>query len=1484
MMAEALDPLVHLARRLRAGRAVLVLGGHLSGKPLVDVLSQLVARTGADDREREQARALLATRPLAVATWVRHVMGPRLGHEMAAVLGEPDPSPALRRLLGLPFRAILSATWDDAVLAAAGLNPPIEVFTPQSGQVRRWGRRDRYLFRLFGDPRRNDTLVFGEVELARTLAEGGWGILTDLWPTHTFVFAGFAAGDPELAAILERGLVSVRPEGFTHYACLPGLSGVERAILWEAHRVAALGIEDPLELAFALEGEIERTPPVTEDGEDARDLLALRQRGEHERVMEIVLARVEAEPSAERRREHLLYLVDMLEKELEQPDEALTTLMAAHRQAPRDQDAESLLRLATASGAWADYLDFRAERAALESPGRRATTWFEIGELAEKHVSPARAAQAYRRALEHDPELRPARIALEMLVRKQGDVAELARALEDRYDHTLPDERGLLAREIAELRGQLSDRRGAIRWYEELRHQSPGDVATLRALDILYEQEGALRAQAEVLGALAARVDDRREKAAAYRRMATIYEERLGSPDEAEQCLESVLVHDPRDAEAARTLGRLYTADGSWTAVVDLWRNHEDAVPEAERGALHLELGHIHEQRLDDPSAAVAHYREAAARLAEPLPALRALARCCETLGLANETLEVMLQLAEGEDQPGMRAGWHHRAAELALISRPDSHVAEEQLEKALAQDKTHVPSLQSLAELKAARGEYAAAAELFGIAARHTRAGKLRVPILRRLAEVREALGDAAGAAEHLREAIADEPDAATLQRLDRLLAAAGRDADRVAVLELLAREPDEPRVLGERLLTLGRLAHRLGLAEQASAAYARLLTLSPGHNEALRAYAGILVEQGLWLQAREQLTRLIGSANLARAVRVEAEAELALCSLRLGDRAGAQQYLSQALALDATHRPALLLKLELSDGGAAARIEARKGFLAGASVAERVKLWIEIGDLYLDELESPPDAVAAYVEAHRLAPEDRAVLRKCLHLLVEQKNWPSALQTLDRLIALEKTPAVRARYRTTAAQICDDELEERDEAIRRLQAAVADDAAAPRAASRLAELLAEAGRWAELAELHLAVLARLGPAAADGSNGERLHRWSELIELYRDRLGKLDEAVVAAEVTVQLAPGERARRRLLVELCERAGGAARARAIVCVDQLLAEDPGDREAYRSLERLCRETGRDARARAAAAAITWLDGGLPEPAGRPTGVARPLDEDSWRLLAHPDLERALSALYTIVARVLAAARAQPLRQLGVSARDRVDLEAHNGLGRIVRYALDGLGLPPMDVYARPAQDAPVRLVAALAHAGVQGVQPALILGRPLSSGGRPVGEQIFEVARHAAHLVGGGMVRWLTPRPESLVHYALASVALSDADLPLDASMISALAVLRRSLSPGELEQVTLLGQLLRARGHHGAPTVAAWLRAVMLTATRAAYALAGDLGAAIRCLESEPESELLPRREHLLDLVRASVSEEMDSVRRQISSAEAATETRASA
>jgi hypothetical protein len=121
------------------------------------------------------------------------------------------------------------------------------------------------------------------------------------------------------------------------------------------------------------------------------------------------------------------------------------------------------------------------------------------------------------------------------------------------------------------------------------------------------------------------------------------------------------------------------------------------------------------------------------------------------------------------------------------------------------------------------------------------------------------------------------------------------------------------------------------------------------------------------------------------------------------------------------------------------------------------------------------------------------------------------------------------------------------------------------------------------------------------------------------------------------------------------------------------------------------------------------------------------------------------------------------------------------------------------------------------------------------------------------------------------VHFVQAAVALGDRAPTPDPQVAQAHAMLRHALDPEEVEQVALLGQLLRARDHHDAASVSRWLRAVILTSSRAAYALAGDLGAARRCLEAEAESELLPRREHVLDLVRASVSEEMAQVRKQL-------------
>src|SRR5262249_57105792 len=90
------------------------------------------------------------------------------------------------------------------------------------------------------------------------------------------------------------------------------------------------------------------------------------------------------------------------------------------------------------------------------------------------------------------------------------------------------------------------------------------DLVVLRALERLYSADGQEQQYIETLGRQAEAVESDRERAALYRRMASLWEEIPGSSARAEECLEKLLAVDPRSEDALRSLERLYYAGRKW--------------------------------------------------------------------------------------------------------------------------------------------------------------------------------------------------------------------------------------------------------------------------------------------------------------------------------------------------------------------------------------------------------------------------------------------------------------------------------------------------------------------------------------------------------------------------------------------------------------------------------------------------------------------------------------------------------------------------------------------------------------------------------------------------------------------------------------------------------------------------------------------------------------------------------------------------------
>jgi tetratricopeptide (TPR) repeat protein len=354
----------------------------------------------------------------------------------------------------------------------------------------------------------------------------------------------------------------------------------------------------------------------------------------------------------------------------------------------------------------------------------------------------------------------------------------------------------------------------------------------------------------------------------------------------------------------------------------------------------------------------------------------------------------------------------------------------------------------------------------------------------------------------------------------------------------------------------------------------------------------------------------------------------------------------------------------------------------------------------------------------------------------------------------------------------------------------------------------------------------------------------WTTLGELYLAELPNVARALVAFEVAARLDPGNLDRSERLAALYSSAGPTYHDQAINEHQTLLRADPLRLSSYHALQSLYRATHQPDKALACAHAAWLLQPEGPPPPSSPNGplqrVRRPLREELWAALRHPDEDPRVSAVFAIVAPVVAAARAQ--RQATPLPRERLvapgdKRPAPNAL-RLAAHALGSLA-PELEIVAGQAEDA---VLSVCVDGSV--VAPLLRVGGRFRDERRSEVELSFLAGYCAAFLRRERLLRWLLPLPEQLAHMLEAAIMLSGSSRG-GASPVGELATtvdgLRRQLTPMALDQLAGLGDRLGASKATPFDLSRQWLVASDRTACRAGLALAGDLAVATRVLDEAP-------------------------------------------
>ena len=674
-------------------------------------------------------------------------------------------------------------------------------------------------------------------------------------------------------------------------------------------------------------------------------------------------------------------------------------LLAAHREAPDDPGILlALLAHLAASPEGADLRRGVLDRAALEGTGRaQAIALHELALIARGEArDPIRATALWSKAYRVDPTYAPVWMPYADAL-AGADEIELARDLYEQiaasaeYDSV----RRTFAAERAEVLGhddsvvsgeiggppvqppavietgvelvearQLAEEENfpaAVVAAERAATNHPTDREPLELLEQLYVETGDITAASEAIGRQLVLTEDPNMRSALWRRRARLYRGQAGREAEAYRCLKEAHACAPADPEVAYQLRTAAMVRGEWALVASLlYREIAASQNPRDRGALHLELALIFQERLDDPDQGQVNLEQALA-FDPTIPAVRApLAKRYEAIGRRAEAARLYEEAATSA-----RAA--DRGDLLAAAARCRANV-----------------------ELPAD--------EKSSLAARLDQA---------------EVAGDLEGAQELAHQLWRVDPGHAAAFRT---LASSHRlSGDLPALTELTTLRAAKTQVAGERAsawLEVARLAEDLGKHGEAARAYDAALIEDPGHTDALDARGALAFKLGDWPTA-DLIYR-----DLAPGESILGEEELALRRSIIAEHLGRDTEaleLARAAATAAPGRRDILMRIQ--------ELATRLGETALALVAARAVLDLvpldddeallathfALVELYrtLGDLDSAIGQLDRIVRDH---PHHAFAIEQLAEVHIAKGDWHTATRYLYQLVPLAPSPSERA------------------------------------------------------------------------------------------------------------------------------------------------------------------------------------------------------------------------------------------------------------------------------------------------------------------------------------------------------------------------------------------------------------------------------------------------------------------------------------------
>ncbi|MCC6645454.1 MAG: tetratricopeptide repeat protein, partial [Polyangiaceae bacterium] len=683
------------------------------------------------------------------------------------------------------------------------------------------------------------------------------------------------------------------------------------------------------------------------------------------------------------------------------------------------------------------------EEGPLEQQERAIDTHREALDVDERDVTSLDALTRLYRATKRYQDLAA---HYERRVETSGDgdeVAALRLALAKLYADELGDTSAAID-QLQTIVEALPWHRDAIAELERLSRDPEHKARVVEILLPLYERSDDWRDLVRINERRLELADGAGEKVGILREIAKLQETRGADPKAAFEALERCLVLDP-ETDARADLERLASSLSSWDALAG---TYEQAIEKAEdhvKRELLLALARLHDQRRDDPRAALNAFTRLAAldeTDPEPLEQMDLLAMMLSDWSAIVRVLEKKIALATEDDA---RAALYRRIGESKRDMLDDADGAIAAYERAAELEPDSAYTIDCLIELVEGKDDPARLVEL--CRRRVELAGAddadLKYELSRRIAGALEAkLGRRRDAIDALREALAARPaDQEVLAELDRVLSAEELWPDLLDNLRLQAASAEAPAERVRLRRAMGDLyREKLDEPTEALECYRQVLEDEPSDPGAVAACFGIAdgrdEHRAAAVDVLEPVLRLSGRfPELVRAL-----------ELKLRSQGDAQSRAQTLRTLAITH--------ELNLAAPAAALDA-----------------------LLRALVEAPDDDTVHAEAERLSDE-----------LGDFTKYATALE--ERAAAVFDAEITRG-LRTRLGRVAETRLSDDARAIAAFRAALDDGGDAPELLLSLDRLYGRAGDDKGLAEI---LERRIGLDDDADARADLHHRLAEL------------------------------------------------------------------------------------------------------------------------------------------------------------------------------------------------------------------------------------------------------------------------------------------------------------------------------------------------------------------------------------------------------